>query len=177
MEEAAASGAEVRFSEAVLDVRMQHSEAGTPRVAGALPLKPLSLLAITRACEDMQCMLSLPVSAKATCVSSEVICPGAEFATSSGAVQADTFVLAAGLGTPGLARMAGVEVPLDHKPATLNVYTVPAPLLLRHMLLSGGFLFSLAAIRLMGDTSGGEACTHYCGWFSATMGRSTQSLC
>ena len=50
--------------------------------------------------------------------------------------------MAAGLGTPQLARMAGVDVPLEDKPATLNVYTVPAPPLLRHMLLSGGFLSS-----------------------------------
>ena len=48
--------------------------------------------------------------------------------------------MAAGLGTPQLARMAGIDVPLDDKAATLNVYTVPAPPLLRHMLLSGGFL-------------------------------------
>ena len=48
--------------------------------------------------------------------------------------------MAAGLGTPQLAGMAGIDVPLDDKPATLNVYTVPAPPLLRHMLLSGGFL-------------------------------------
>ena len=85
-------------------------------------------------------------------------CPSAELATTSGVVQADTFVIAAGLGTPELARMAGIEVPLDNKPATLNVYTAPAPPLLRHMLLSGGFLSCQAASRLSVDTSQGEDC-------------------
>jgi glycine/D-amino acid oxidase-like deaminating enzyme len=61
----------------------------------------------------------------------------AEAVTASGRIQADTYVIAAGLGTPDLARKAGIEVLLAHKPSTLNVYTVPAPPLLRHMLLSG----------------------------------------
>ena len=61
----------------------------------------------------------------------------AELVTASGIAQADTYVIAAGLGTPQLAMKARVEVPLADKPATLNVYTVPAPPLLRHMVLSG----------------------------------------
>ena len=76
-----------------------------------------------------------------SCPVSDEVHLGAELATASGVVQADTFVIAAGLGTAKLASMAGVEVPLEDKPATLNVYTVPAPPLLRHMLLSGGILF------------------------------------
>ena len=64
-------------------------------------------------------------------------CIIAEIASTSGRVQADTYVLAAGLGIPNLAKKAGFEVPLSSKPATLNVYTVPAPPLLQHMLLSG----------------------------------------
>ena len=67
----------------------------------------------------------------------------AELVTASGRVQADTYVIAAGLGTPQLAMKAGVEVPLADKPATLNVYTVPAPPLLQHMLLSGDACFPI----------------------------------
>lgn len=88
-----------------------------------------------------------------SCSASDKVHPGAELATASGVIQADTFVIAAGLGTAELARMAGVEVPLEDKPATLNVYTVPGPPFLRHMLLSGGFLFCLAASRLTSDTN------------------------
>jgi len=68
----------------------------------------------------------------------------AELVTASGRVRADTYVIAAGLGTPQLAMKAGVEVPLADKPATLNVYTVPAPPLMQHMLLSGDSCFSIA---------------------------------
>ena len=64
-------------------------------------------------------------------------CIPAEIASTSGRLQADTYVFAAGLGVPDLAKKAGFEVPLSSKPATLNVYTVPAPPLLQHMLLSG----------------------------------------
>ena len=67
-------------------------------------------------------------------------CITAEIASTSGRVQADAYVFAAGLGIPDLAKKAGVEVPLSSKPATLNVYTVPAPPLLQHMLLSGVIL-------------------------------------
>ena len=68
----------------------------------------------------------------------------AELVTASARVRADTYVIAAGLGTPHLARKAGVEVFLADKPATLNVYTVPAPPLLQHMLLSGASCFFTA---------------------------------
>ena len=64
-------------------------------------------------------------------------CITAEIASTSGRVQADAYVFAAGLGIPDLAKKAGFEVSLSSKPATLNVYTVPAPPLLQHMLLSG----------------------------------------
>ena len=40
--EAAASGAEVRFSEAVLDVRMQHPQSGPSQVAGEYCRRHLS---------------------------------------------------------------------------------------------------------------------------------------
>ena len=64
-------------------------------------------------------------------------CITAELASTSGRVQADAYVFAAGLGIPALAKKAGFQVLLSSKPATLNVYTVPAPPLLQHMLLSG----------------------------------------
>ena len=51
--------------------------------------------------------------------------------------RADVVVLAAGRGIPELAAHAGVRLRLADKPATLNVYTQPAPHLLRHIILSG----------------------------------------
>ena len=57
--------------------------------------------------------------------------------TSRGQYEADYVVLAAGRGIPQLAAQAGVQVPLADKPATLNVYTEPAPRMLHHILLSG----------------------------------------
>ena len=147
----------MRFSEAVLDVRMQNSEAGPSRVAGVQLLKALqsqSPRSPVRGCSACPLLLMCLV----VCYTlPEEVCHGAELATASGLVQANVFVIAAGLRTPELARMAGVEVPLDDKPATLNVYTLPAPPLLQHMLLSGGFLSYQAAPSLGRDISQGEA--------------------
>ena len=145
--EAAATGAEVRFSEAVLDVRMQHSVSSPPKVAGKSANRT-SLLRYLNTPPGLAAeRLHYPLFSLAccdACMCNDLIDPRlvAELVTASGVVQADMFVIAAGLGPPQLARMAGVDVLLADKPATLNVYTMPAPPLLQHMLLSGDFFAS-----------------------------------
>lgn len=62
--------------------------------------------------------------------------------TAEGHHTADVVVLAAGRRIPDLAAHAGVRTRLADKPATLNVYTEPAPPLLRHIVLSRAHICS-----------------------------------
>ncbi|MCB0010563.1 MAG: FAD-binding oxidoreductase [Anaerolineales bacterium] len=55
--------------------------------------------------------------------------------TSQGAIPADTLVIAAGTGSPALAALAGLNVPLQDSPGVL-VHTAPQPELIQRIILS-----------------------------------------
>lgn len=57
--------------------------------------------------------------------------------TSQATYSPDVVVLAAGIHTPQLAAKAGVGVPLEDKPGTVNILTKPLPPLLRHIIVTG----------------------------------------
>ena len=61
-------------------------------------------------------------------------------ATDQGDYPAEFVVLAAGLGAPALAEPLGAEVPLTHKPGTVNILTPPSKQLLSRILVTGGAL-------------------------------------
>lgn len=56
--------------------------------------------------------------------------------TSQATYSPDVVVLAAGIHTPQLAAKAGVGVPLEDKPGTVNILTKPLPPLLRHIIVT-----------------------------------------
>ncbi len=60
--------------------------------------------------------------------------------TSLGAIEADTVVLACGVGSPRLAHLAGVKVPLKDAPGTL-VHTTPQPHLIDRIVQAPGVHF------------------------------------
>jgi glycine/D-amino acid oxidase-like deaminating enzyme len=60
--------------------------------------------------------------------------------TLQGSLEADAFVLACGVGSPQLAQMAGVQVPLKDSPGVL-VHTTPAPRLIDRVVLAPGTHF------------------------------------
>jgi glycine/D-amino acid oxidase-like deaminating enzyme len=63
--------------------------------------------------------------------------------TTAGSFEAGIFVLACGVDSPGLARMAGVEVPLKESPGVL-LHTAPAPRLIDRVVLAPGTHFKQA---------------------------------
>jgi glycine/D-amino acid oxidase-like deaminating enzyme len=60
--------------------------------------------------------------------------------TSDGSLEAGVFVLACGVGSPALARLAGIEVPLKDSPGVL-LHTAPAPRLIDRVVLAPGTHF------------------------------------
>jgi len=60
--------------------------------------------------------------------------------TTDGPLEAGVFVLACGVGSPSLARMAGVHLPLKESPGVL-LHTAPAPRLIERAVLSPGTHF------------------------------------
>jgi glycine/D-amino acid oxidase-like deaminating enzyme len=60
--------------------------------------------------------------------------------TTDGTLEAGAFVIACGVGSPGLARMAGVDVPLKDSPGVL-LHTAPAPRLIDRVVLAPGTHF------------------------------------
>jgi len=63
--------------------------------------------------------------------------------TTNGSIEADVFVLACGVDSPALARMAGVDVPLKESPGVL-LHTAPAPRLIDRVVLAPGTHFKQA---------------------------------
>ncbi|HEV8039584.1 MAG TPA: FAD-binding oxidoreductase [Bryobacteraceae bacterium] len=60
--------------------------------------------------------------------------------TTDGPLEANVFVLACGVGSPALARMAGIDVPLKDSPGVL-LHTAPAPRLIDRVVLAPGTHF------------------------------------
>ena len=63
--------------------------------------------------------------------------------TTDGSLEAGIFVLACGVDSPILARMAGLDVPLKHSPGVL-LHTAPAPRLIDRVVLAPGTHFKQA---------------------------------
>jgi glycine/D-amino acid oxidase-like deaminating enzyme len=63
--------------------------------------------------------------------------------TSNGSLEAGTFVLACGVGSPSLARMAGFDLPLKESPGVL-LHTAPAPRWIDRVVLAPGTHFKQA---------------------------------
>ena len=63
--------------------------------------------------------------------------------TTDGSLEAGVFVLACGVGSPALARMAGIEVPLKDSPGVL-LHTAPAARLIHRVVLAPGTHFKQA---------------------------------
>lgn len=57
--------------------------------------------------------------------------------TAEASYHPDVVVLAAGISTPHLAARAGVTVPLEDKPGTVNILTQPLPPTLNHIIVTG----------------------------------------
>ncbi len=63
--------------------------------------------------------------------------------TTDGPLEAGTFVIACGVGSPGLAKMAGFQVPLKESPGVL-LHTAPAPRWIDRVVLAPGTHFKQA---------------------------------
>ena len=76
--------------------------------------------------------------------------------TTEASYNPDVVVLAAGISTPDLAAKAGVTVPLEDKPGTVNIVTAPLPPLLHHILVTGEAT-CLQSCTCMGGEARGDA--------------------